>query len=424
MPSIMLFPLLPFFALTLFGAYWLSVAAMLYTLGEVRKVPRSAAALSIPGVDGLDTPPAQQTSVDVAALSDAECYNSPGCAFSMQWEDTTIYMGLYHLFGFLWTTQFIFGFGYVVLAAAIGHYYWYRGDSSLMPSRPVLKSMRLAMFYHLGSIALGSLIIAVIQFVRLLLNYLDRKTKNLQSTSLILKWCMCCVKCCMWYLEKVVKYINRNAYILIGVKGWWCFAVSVGRVRDLFRPPPRLSLDRVVHTNMHQDSLSCSVRLGYAWMATVDGDASCVSMPGTSYCSSAGRAVGLILSNVLRLAAVNVVGDFLIIIGKLCVVGCCGVFAFLFADIEYYTNPQKHPSTYLSSPVAPILLTVVVAYICATVFFQVYEMAVDTVLLCFCDDCDMNGDPKFAPPVLMEAMGLANEANQRREAAQFITSSQ
>ena len=222
MPTIMVFPFMPFVSVILLLAYWISVAAMLYTVGDVEKVPRSVVAVyDIPGVDGLDMGAATGglSVEEVAAMSDMECYHHPDCAFQTRWQTMTIYMGLYHLFGLLWTMQFILGYGYVVLAASIGHYYWYRADSSLMPKFPVLRSMRLATFYHLGSVALGSLIVAVIQFVRILLIYLDRKTKRLQDTSVLLKWCMCCVKCCMWYLEKVVKYINRNAYILVGVKG-------------------------------------------------------------------------------------------------------------------------------------------------------------------------------------------------------------
>ena len=30
---------------------------------------------------------------------------------------------------------------------------------------------------------------------------------------------MCCVKCCIWCLEKIVAFINKNAYIMIGLKG-------------------------------------------------------------------------------------------------------------------------------------------------------------------------------------------------------------
>ena len=364
MPSILFFPILPFCALILFTVYWMAVAAMLYTVGSVVKVPRSAISGIIPGVQGLDASIGVdvqgEDAVDLSAMSDTECYHSPVCAFETQWDTTTIYLGLVHLFGLLWTTQFIMGVGYVVLAASVGHFYWYRGNSALMPRLPVLRSIGFTFGYHLGSIALGSLILAIIQFIRLLLEYLDRRTKRLQDTNCLLRWCLCCVKCCMWYLEKVVQYINKNAYIVMGVKG-------------------------------------------------------------TSYCTSAGRAVSLILTNILRLAAVNVIGDFLIFIGKLCVVGGCGVVAFFVADMELYTNPEKHPDTFLSSPVVPIIATVIVAYVCACVFFQVYEMAVDTVLLCFCDDCEMHGDPEYAPPLLMAALDLA--AHPKGEEQQpFLTS--
>lgn len=35
--------------------------------------------------------------------------------------------------------------------------------------------------YHLGSVALGSFIIAIVQFIRLVLEYIDRKTKQQQN---------------------------------------------------------------------------------------------------------------------------------------------------------------------------------------------------------------------------------------------------
>lgn len=364
MPMIMLFPLLPFASLVVLIAYWVVVAAMLYSVGDITRVSRTqAVAYAIPGVSALNLPTDPVDSVPVAEMSDWECYHSPYCGFQVQWDDTLWYMGLYHLFGLLWTVQFILGYGYVALAGAVGHYYWYRGDPALMPKAPILRGMWNAARYHLGSIALGSFILAVIQFVRILLEYIDRKTKRLSDSNPLLKWCMCCVKCCMWCLEKVVKFINRNAYIIMAVKG-------------------------------------------------------------TSYCTSAGRAVGLILSNALRLVAVTVVGDSLVFLGKLCVVGGCGVVAFFLADSALYSDPVNNPDTFLSSPVAPIVLTVIVAYVCASVFFQVYEMAVDTILLCFCEDCDVNGEePKFAPPLLMEAIGQKPHARAgQSQQQQFITS--
>ena len=37
---------------------------------------------------------------------------------------------------------------------------------------------------------------------------------------------------------------------------------------------------------------------------------------------------------------------------------------------------------------------------------QVYEMAIDTIMLAFCEDCESHGGhPKHAPPLLLEAIG-------------------
>lgn len=46
------------------------------------------------------------------------------------------------------------------------------------------------------------------------------------------------------------------------------------------------------------------------------------------------------------------------------------------------------------------------------IFFSVYEMAIDTVLLSFCEDCERNnGHPRCAPPLLLEAVGEAKQAS-------------
>ena len=71
------------------------------------------------------------------------------------------------------------------------------------------------------SIALGSFIVAV-QFIRAVLEYIDRKTKKMQEGNYL--YAMYKAKYCMWYLEKVLD-INRNAYILVAVKGYsYCYS--------------------------------------------------------------------------------------------------------------------------------------------------------------------------------------------------------
>lgn len=97
-----------------------------------------------------------------------------------------------------------------------------------------------------------------------------------------------------------------------------------------------------------------------------------IAVKGSNYCSSAARAVQLIVSNALRLAAVNVVGDAMLFLGKLGVAACCGVVAFAMSNLEYYNNADKYPATYLSSGILPIAVAVLAGYIVAQVGCRVH----------------------------------------------------
>ncbi|VDI31412.1 Hypothetical predicted protein [Mytilus galloprovincialis] len=72
-------------------------------------------------------------------------------------------------------------------------------------------------WYHLGSLAFGSLIIAIIQIIRVLLEYVDGKLKG--SENPVAKFFVKCMKCCFWCLEKFLRFLNKNAYIMIAAHG-------------------------------------------------------------------------------------------------------------------------------------------------------------------------------------------------------------
>ncbi|KAF8064488.1 CHER1 [Scenedesmus sp. PABB004] len=360
MPSILLFPLLPFMLEVGLVIYWVAVTAVLYSAGLPADHWRPAGAADAAAPLGLaqlmlgnataPPPPAAAAPNMTGWTRDerlAACSASPDCYVSFDWDARLRYAFAFHLFGLLWTNQFIIGFASVVVAGAVAGFYWARGDARAQARFPVLRAMRVAACFHLGSVALGSLVIAVIQFVRLLLEYVDKKSRALQAQNKIAGWLMCLVRGLLWLLEKVVAFINRNAFILVAAKG-------------------------------------------------------------SGYCASAGRAVTLVVSNALRLAAVTIVGDALLFLGKLGVAASCGVAAFGLSRAPYYTDAAAYPATYLSSGLLPIALAALTGYAVAAIFFSVYELAIDTVLLSFCEDCEANGGhPRCAPPLLLDAIGEA-----------------
>ena len=48
-----------------------------------------------------------------------------------------------------------------------------------------------------------------------------------------------------------------------------------------------------------------------------------------------------------------------------------GVTALLMSDLPFYTDPTRYPDTYLSSPLLPVILSLLIGYIVASVFFDV-----------------------------------------------------
>jgi len=66
--------------------------------------------------------------------------------------------------------------------------------------------------YHTGSLAFGALIIAIIQFIRFVLSHIQRQLKKRKEA----RWAQIMLtifQCCFWCLEKILRYVNRQAYI-------------------------------------------------------------------------------------------------------------------------------------------------------------------------------------------------------------------
>ena len=94
-------------------------------------------------------------------------------------------------------------------------------------------------------------------------------------------------------------------------------------------------------------------------------------------------------------------GDFVTWLGKLVVTMGCGIIAFLMSAQSQYTDPGS--STQLTSPLVPIVLSVFLGYCVAEVFFQVFETAIDTLIMSFCQDIkEHNGHPQYAPKLLAD----------------------
>uniref|UniRef100_A0A665VZS5 Choline transporter-like protein n=1 Tax=Echeneis naucrates TaxID=173247 RepID=A0A665VZS5_ECHNA len=310
------FPLFTFVLLAIVIAYWAVTAVFLSTSNEpVYKVFNET--LCEHSRKLCD--PNYTTSLMKAQCPDSECL------FAFYGGETVYHkylIGLqfYNVFLFFWCANFVIGLGQMTLAGAFASYYWAFVKPDDMPAFPVFSSLGRSLRYHTGSLAFGSLILSIIQIIRVLLEYLDHKLKGAKNK--FAKFLLCCLKCCFWCLEKFIKFLNRNAYIMVAIYG-------------------------------------------------------------KNFCTSARDAFFLLMRNMIRVAVLDKVTDFLLFLGKLLIVGLVGVFAFFFFSgrVKAFENTAPHLHYYW----VPILTVVIGSYLIAHGFFSVYAMCVDTLFLCFCE---------------------------------------
>ncbi|CAK7304598.1 Choline transporter-like protein 5 [Vulpes lagopus] len=272
------------------------------------------------------------------------------------------------------------------LAGAFASYYWAFRKPDDIPPYPLFTAFGRAIRYHTGSLAFGSLLLALIQMFKIVLEYLDRRLKgncSMCSCTLgasvedgkfrgllchhlgpfykglaymllqrrytndaqnnISKFLQCCLKCCFWCLENVIKYFNRNAYVMIAIYG-------------------------------------------------------------KNFCRSARDAFNLLMRNILKVAVMDKVTDFVLILGKILVAGCIGMLAFLLFTQRLPTIIEGPTS--LNYYWVPLLTVIIGSYLVAHGFFSVYAMCIDTIFICFLkmEDLERNDGSTERPYYMSQSL--------------------
>ncbi|XP_036048228.1 choline transporter-like protein 2 isoform X2 [Onychomys torridus] len=342
----MLYPLVTFFLLCLCIAYWASTAVFLSTSNEaVYKIFDDASCQLVGNTCSPEIFPSENES--------RQC-PSGRCQFAFYGGESTYHRALlglqiFNAFMFFWLANFVLALGQVTLAGAFASYYWAMRKPDDMPAFPLFSAFGRALRYHTGSLAFGSLILAIVQIIRVILEYLDQRLKVAQNK--FAKFLMVCLKCCFWCLEKFIKFLNRNAYIMIAIYG-------------------------------------------------------------TNFCTSARNAFFLLMRNIIRVAVLDKVTDFLFLLGKLLIVGSVGILAFFFFTHRIRIVQDTAPP--LNYYWVPILTVIIGSYMIAHGFFSVYGMCVDTLFLCFLEDLERNDGSTERPYFMSSTLKkLLNKTNRK-----------
>ncbi|XP_060126448.1 choline transporter-like protein 4 [Zootoca vivipara] len=355
MMSSLFYPLVTFVLLVVCVAYWGITALYLATSGAplYRIAPKNDSSPDCIGISGNQSCSPMTFNASTYRPCLVDCiffkYNDEGL-----FQRNLSNLQIYNFVGLLWCINLVIALGQCVLAGAFASYYWAFKKPQDIPACAVFNAFVRTLRYHIGSLAFGALILTIVQLIRIVLEYMDHKLKG--SSNKVAKCLLCCMQCCFWCLEKFVKFLNRNAYIMIAIYG-------------------------------------------------------------KNFCVSAKNAFMLLMRNAARVVVLDKVTDLLLFFGKLLVVGGVGILSFFFFTGRIPIDKPEFKSPVLNYYWLPILTVVVGAYFIAQGFFSVYNMCIDTLFLCFLEDLERNDGSQGKPYYMSKSlMNILNKKNKNGKA--------
>ena len=173
----------------------------------------------------------------------------------------------------------------------------------------------------MGTVLAAALIIAIVQMVRAVVAYVQAQARGKESR--LQKAVFACVQCCLKCLQTFLDKVNRNALIWSAVYG-----------------------DNLLHS--------------------IEG------------------SFQLVWDNLFRVAAINLVADFLFLLGKIVIAAAtAGISVLIMSRVSTYSGE-------MSSLFVPCVVVFLLSYVVASLFMAVFSTTVDTVFLCFLVDCQEN----------------------------------
>jgi hypothetical protein len=212
----------------------------------------------------------------------------------------------FSLFSFFWHHAFMVAVGQCTIAGAVGVWFFNKGErgSTSASMLSVCTGLKNCFRYHLGSLAFGSFILAVIQTVRWFMVYLSKQAQAQQNK--IMEIVCKIFAYCLWCFEKSVKFLNKNAYIQVALLGTGFCTSAKNAFFLILRNAVRFgvlgTLGFVVHFIGKWLITAATALIGFLLLESLHGEE--VSVPYVCivvYCCI-GYIMGILFMNVFGLA--------------------------------------------------------------------------------------------------------------------------
>ena len=172
-PSVFVIPIFFTFMLVLFFVFWIPTFSMLSSVGDLSPDPTSV-------------------------------------FMNIKWSTATWTFIYVFFFALLWGISFNFSQEIFSIAAMTASWYF---DRKSIGTIAAMRAVCWSFSYHIGTLAFGSLLIAILWAIQLVLQYIYQKLKETGSNNTTIGWIVKCASCFVACFERTIKFINKHAYI-------------------------------------------------------------------------------------------------------------------------------------------------------------------------------------------------------------------
>lgn len=214
MPLMVFFPIWPLLATVGFFFAWVFGSIYIFSAGE----------------STTNDIPSYMSNGDTF-VAEGGAFALSGGTFSVIDYDNTIQNAFApHFFLLLWVVQIGVYFTFTVIAGAVANWYFTpRGENGKklrgsgegeLPRTAVCRSCCRTTRYHLGTIIYAALIIAIIQFIRACVRYIERQLNaSGKEPNKLQKLLFRILDCALWCLECCLDKVSKNALIWMSIYG-------------------------------------------------------------------------------------------------------------------------------------------------------------------------------------------------------------
>ena len=254
------------------------------------------------------------------------------------WDAKIRYSWWFHLFALFYMTAVISAYASFIYSSSAC--IWYFTSEKGIEGNPISKSFKRGIRYHFGSLAFGSLIIAIVRLIMVWLEVVKRRvesTSTNKTESKCFKCIISCLQCCMGCIGKIMEFGNKHAYIQIALKG-------------------------------------------------------------DSFCTAAWEGFGLIVRNLGRFTALAAIGTVFTTIGTIFISVVSAVIGyFVITKVSYFSDE-------LNSCVLPVVVFIVIGFILGLVTMNIFGVSGDALMHSFLLDEEINKGQAKAFPELQKFM--------------------